>query len=291
MTLIQLECFLRAAETGSFATAAEQLFVSRQVVSAHVKALEEELGFALFHRGGKSIALTASGEVMFRELSSLRQRFGDAVRLAAAQNEEDQEISIGICEMNKDWYPGLYAFSQQHPNCKLNVETLPLRDLEKGLAYDRFDLVLSLNDALPPDTNNNYILEPLDPLQLVIVLSKDHPLAQRETLDFPDLQNECLYMVNADYSIQAGQNTLGHFRKIGCNPASVREFPNYKSLELALTNGGVCVVFDIFLENRGGRLKMYPATAFSDIHFMLAYKQDSSPLVKELAQFLKQGAQ
>lgn len=291
MTLIQLECFLRAAETGSFATAAEQLFVSRQVVSAHVKALEEELGFALFHRGGKSIALTASGEVMFRELSSLRQRFGDAVRLAAAQNEEDQEISIGICEMNKDWYPGLYAFSQQHPNCKLNVETLPLRDLEQGLIDNQFDLVLSLNDALPPGTNTDYILEPLDPLQLVIALSKDHPLAQRETLDFPDLPNECLYTTSSSYSLHAAENILGHFRQVGCAPTSIREFPNYKSLELALTNSGVCITFDIFLENRGNRLKIFPAKAFTDIRLMLAYRQGSTPLVRELAQFLKQDSQ
>ncbi len=286
MTLIQLECFLRAAANRSFTIAAQELFISRQVVSTHVKMLEEELGFSLFQRGGKSIELTAGGKLMFHELSTISQRFHAAVKAAAAQEQEYQDISIGICEMNRDWHTKLYAFTEEHPNCRLNVEVLPLYELEKGLLDDRFDIVFSLNGELPQTNHTRYEFELMAPLQTVIAISRRHPLAQQESLDLPDIQNECLYVLADTYSTRSKEHILGHFDYVGCRPREIREFPNYKSLELSLANGGACIAYDIFLENRGDRLKLYPIIPLAAVHLTVAYKRNSGPLVKELAKLL-----
>ncbi|MBI5518801.1 MAG: LysR family transcriptional regulator [Desulfovibrio sp.] len=61
MELYQLRTFVAVAEEGHLTRAAERLFISQPAVSAHVKALEEELGVALFTRSARGMQLTREG--------------------------------------------------------------------------------------------------------------------------------------------------------------------------------------------------------------------------------------
>ena len=45
MTIMQMECFVEAARCGSFTKAGENLYISQQTMSRHIRALETELGF------------------------------------------------------------------------------------------------------------------------------------------------------------------------------------------------------------------------------------------------------
>ena len=62
MELHQLRTFVAVAEEGHLTRAAERMFVSQPAVSSHVKALEAELGVALFDRTPKGMRLTREGE-------------------------------------------------------------------------------------------------------------------------------------------------------------------------------------------------------------------------------------
>ncbi|MES9912641.1 MAG: LysR family transcriptional regulator, partial [Candidatus Sedimenticola sp. 4PFRAG1] len=53
MELYQLKTFVKVADEGHLTRAAEQLFTSQPAISAHIKALEEELGVVLFQRTPK----------------------------------------------------------------------------------------------------------------------------------------------------------------------------------------------------------------------------------------------
>ena len=291
MTLIQLECFLRTARERSFTRAAEELFISRQVVSAHVKALEDELGFLLFARGHKSIALTDSGRILFQQLSILEAQFQQALE-DARMYRDSEELSIGVCEMADDWDWRLYDFTERHPHCRLSIEALPLCALEEGLINGRFDLIISLYDDLSGAVATSYCIERLRPLRTVIAVSQKHPLARREKLDIQDLDGERLYAISAEYSAKSLPHILGHFEHVGARPKDIKTFPNYKSLELALANGsGVCVAFDIFLSNRGGRLKLFPIQQFPSVpieQLAMAYRRGGSPVLLELAAFLRE---
>lgn len=61
MELYQLRSFITVADTGNLTQASELLFTSQPAVSAHIKALEEELGIQLFKRSPKGMALTTHG--------------------------------------------------------------------------------------------------------------------------------------------------------------------------------------------------------------------------------------
>lgn len=64
MELYQLRTFVIVAEEAHLSRAAERLFVSQPAVSAHIKALEEELDVKLFVRSSKGMELTRQGQVL-----------------------------------------------------------------------------------------------------------------------------------------------------------------------------------------------------------------------------------
>lgn len=83
--LLDLEVFVRAADTGSLSAAARQLDLSPAVASAGLKRLEAELGTVLLLRSTRSLRLSVAGE-----------RFLPAARLAVSSLQGGlEEIATG----------------------------------------------------------------------------------------------------------------------------------------------------------------------------------------------------
>ena len=78
MEFYHLRSFVVVAKTGNLTLAAKQLFTTPPAISAHIKALEEELQTALFVRSSKGIQLTEKGELL----------------LPKAQNTLDSALSL-----------------------------------------------------------------------------------------------------------------------------------------------------------------------------------------------------
>ena len=97
MELYQLKTFVKVADEGNLTRAAEQLFTSQPAISAQIKALEEELGVALFERSSRGMQLTAKGRLLYQQavetLDAAARLKNDAQQL---QNELVGEVRIGV---------------------------------------------------------------------------------------------------------------------------------------------------------------------------------------------------
>lgn len=94
-SLAQIEAFACVAEHGSITKAAQRLAKDRSTVSELVEFLEADLGFALFTRAGRSLALTPEGRRLQRQ-ARLLLRQAQAFSIAAREipNEITDEISV-----------------------------------------------------------------------------------------------------------------------------------------------------------------------------------------------------
>ena len=88
MELYHLKTFLAVAELGHLTQAAERRCISQPAVSAHVKALEAELGLTLFDRTPRGMVLTADGIALCDPARAVLEAVDALGREAAARREE-----------------------------------------------------------------------------------------------------------------------------------------------------------------------------------------------------------
>ena len=75
--LVNIEAFVRVAQTQSFSEAARQLRVARSVVTTRIKQLEDYVGAPLFHRSTRVVRLTETGQAFVRDSNDLVSRSRD----------------------------------------------------------------------------------------------------------------------------------------------------------------------------------------------------------------------
>jgi len=97
MELYQLRTFVVVAEEESITRAAQRLFTTPPSISAHIKALEEELGVALFVRSPRGMAITEKGELLRRKALATLMAAQDLVNHATElKGELMGTVSLGL---------------------------------------------------------------------------------------------------------------------------------------------------------------------------------------------------
>lgn len=88
MEFYHLRSFVVVAQTGNLTLAAKQLYTTPPAVSAHIKALEEELQVPLFIRISKGMKLTEKGELLLKKAQKTLDSAFDLVNSAASSQDE-----------------------------------------------------------------------------------------------------------------------------------------------------------------------------------------------------------
>jgi DNA-binding transcriptional LysR family regulator len=124
MELYQLRTFKMVAEEGHLTRAAKRLHASQPSISAHIKALEEELGISLFQRTPKGMILTAEGIKLKghadRALAVVDEMVSQAGKLRETLNGE---LRIGInTGADSIRIPELFTLMKaRHPNLNMHL--------------------------------------------------------------------------------------------------------------------------------------------------------------------------
>ncbi len=79
-TAVQLQTFVDAAESGSFAATAAKRGVSPGAISNGIKYLETKLGAELFFRDGLKIRLTRAGEIFLPHAKGILKKTDSAIK-------------------------------------------------------------------------------------------------------------------------------------------------------------------------------------------------------------------
>lgn len=109
-----------------FTKAAERLGISQPTLSHQIKALEQEIGFALFNRIGKRIELTKVGEIVQQEALNIQNSLqGMSSQIKALTNGEIGELKIAVLpgEITDLVSTLCIRFNQLYPNIKVVVKS------------------------------------------------------------------------------------------------------------------------------------------------------------------------
>ncbi|MGY3445075.1 MULTISPECIES: LysR family transcriptional regulator [unclassified Bradyrhizobium] len=131
MELTDLLTFSTVARLGGITRAADELNTVQSNVTQRIKALEAEIGTALFERHSRGMSLTGAG----RRLLPYAQRMAALTREAVLAARDDGEprgpLSIGSMETTAAVrLPTLLAeFHRRYPAVRLTLRTAPTADL------------------------------------------------------------------------------------------------------------------------------------------------------------------
>ena len=200
MQIRQLELFIAVSETSNFTAAAKRFYITQAAVSQQIKSLEEELGFPLFERTNRHVALSVSGRAFLEDAKAIVQRAKDAVRRAKeAGTGREMMLRIGFIKGFEKTRLGewIYEFHIQHPNVRLSLDRENVSALYDGLIQKRYDLVLNLLYSEAPLTEAvSYVTIRKYPLLAVLPLY--HPLAHRASIERAELKGYPLVDIKHD---------------------------------------------------------------------------------------------
>ncbi len=116
------------AESGSFTAAAERLGSNKTSLSLQIKALEQQLGVALFRRTTRQVSLTAEGQQVLQHCLPLLQQVQQqlaALRPADSPPQLTGKLVVSAPEdfSNRVLIPALLAFAKLHPALQFDLRS------------------------------------------------------------------------------------------------------------------------------------------------------------------------
>ena len=192
MEFIQLKYFQAVAKTGKIVTAAKSMFVTPPAISSAISQLERELGTPLFSRIGNRLTLNQQGQILLRHANVILFNFG-AAKSAILESLPEGPMHISVAATQTHLLSDLITdFSVTHPNHTLTLNSTSGEALFKGAFQYRYAFLITAESQaisnIPEECHRIFLFED----QPAIMVCKDHPLAQKESIHISDLEGYSL---------------------------------------------------------------------------------------------------
>ena len=237
MDLHQLRVFHAAVTSGGFTRAGEDLHLSQSTVSQHIKLLEDELGCPLFLRVGKRVQVTEAGKVLlpyaeriFRDLKNAEM----AVREMNALRRGTVRLGVGPTTLTYRLPSVLADYKRRFPEIELIVLAGTTEFLIQALRSQRLDLAVVMAAGPQPGLS----MKPLGREEMVFVISRDHPLARRRTLEPADLSTLRFILYEKNTVMQNFVDR--YFEALGVKPKIIMEVENNEAIKSLVRAGLGC---------------------------------------------------
>lgn len=139
LTLQGLRAFEAVARLLNFRQAGEEMHLTQSAVSRQIRALEDELGTAVFQRGTRHVALTHAGQQLLRAVAPQLAQLDATVRQIRSSGARARVSVTTFASFASLWLiPRLEHFQREHPGLDIRLSAsdtlLDLEDPELDLA-------------------------------------------------------------------------------------------------------------------------------------------------------------
>ena len=182
MELRHLRYFIAVATELHFGRAAAKLHIAQPPLSKQIQDLETELGFELFTRTKRSVALTPAGQAFLVEVTQIFQQLDRAIDIGKKTSRgELGQISIGfVGSATYNILPVmLQQFRDRYPHVQIELHELTTDRQLVWLREGRIDLGLIRPPIVDRDLSSQVIFHE----SLVVALPINHHLAVVDAID------------------------------------------------------------------------------------------------------------
>lgn len=188
-----MRAFIAIGEELSFSRAAARLHIAQPALSRTIKGLETDLGVQLLYRSTRVVRLTPAGEAF---LVQSRQALNQITQAAQVARDVGQghagQLEIGYMDF-ASYGPMpeiLSRFSREFPLVRLSIGRMRSDEQSVAVANRRLDVGFAFHHRFDEAVE----VIPLTREPLVVLLSRDHPLAKLDAIPLSALANESFVM-------------------------------------------------------------------------------------------------
>ncbi len=198
MDLLQMQYFLKIAETGNMTRAAEELYISQSSLSRTIARLEKDLGVKLFDRIGRQIQLNEFGRVFLRCTKQVFMLLEEARReIADLQGRSNHKIQVGIT------IPGILTFFLDRYVSLQNQIQISQYFIQRNQTVDfltegRADFVITADNIESSTIDWEFLVSD----SILALVPEGHPLAAYNAVSLSQLVGEPIVSTPPGYGIR-----------------------------------------------------------------------------------------
>lgn len=202
ISLRAIRYFVAACELGSLTKAAEQVSISNSAISAAIDAVEQEFGVQLLLRQrSKGVVLTPAGRNILSHAKHLIEEYD---HFLTAGNETNSQLKgtlkVGyFAPISPAFFPHIIRPLLAHgEDVYVDLIACNNDEAQEGLRAGTFDVALFLNYAIHSDISVETLME----IPPYLIVSKNHHLAKRSSVQCSELQGEDFILLNLPTTLE-----------------------------------------------------------------------------------------
>jgi len=240
MNLNLLKIFYYAAKCGSISAAANALFVTQPAVTKGLQRMQDLYEIRLINLFGRKLALTDAGEVLYgiaEKIFEMETQAEEVVR--DFQGRKKGHIRILSSESFGAYYLPfiIIPFGVENPQIHVCANILPTELVVEGTAALNCDLGFI---SYPIEHKKLVVREVLED-RMVVIVSPDHPLSNKEVIEPLDLDGQSIIMHEKGSAPQRIIDELT--RKYHLTINTPMELSSNESIKRAVSGGlGISVI-------------------------------------------------
>ena len=164
-----LHYFWAVAKEGNLTRAAQSLHVAQSALSTQIRALEEQLGHALFIRSGRNLLLTEAGQLVLDYADSIFALGSELQMTLQGALQANRQLRIGaVATLSRNFQENLLRPFLGRAELRITLESGSLGELLERLALHNLDVVLT-NQAVSSDAQRSWRCRLLDRQSVCLV--------------------------------------------------------------------------------------------------------------------------
>ncbi len=198
MTLTELKYIVAVAREKHFGRAAEACFVAQPTLSVAIKKLEDELGVAIFERGGSEISVTPIGSQIVAQAEHVLEQTANIKNIA----KQNKDPLVGPLRVGVIYTIAPYLLPLLVPMLIERVPQMPLV-LQENFTVRLIELLRAgeLDAAIMalPFNEQGLMVRPLYDEPFMVALPRHHQWADRSKISTEELKSETMLLLGAGH--------------------------------------------------------------------------------------------
>ena len=194
MNILHMKYAVEVARLGSLNKAAETLMIAQPNISRSIKELEADLGITIFQRTAKGMVLTPDGEEFIDYARDILNRIDKVEKSYRDGSHKKRKFSISVpracyisaamAEFSKNIGDAPVEIYYKETNSKKTIKKLLENEYKLGIIrysenYDKYYKDMLEEKGLSYELVAEFSYD--------LIMSRDNPLAEKETITYEDL--------------------------------------------------------------------------------------------------------